>query len=116
LSPPWYQQQNDMILYNVTVKVNHQIHDNWLAWMKVVHLPAMMATGLFSEYTISRLLGTDESDGFTYSVQYLAKDFAAYQTYQEKHAADMQKQHQTQYPDQFVAFRTIMKVIERGLE
>ena len=103
-----------MFLYNVTVKVDHLVHNKWLAWMKVVHIPHMMDTGCFLEYTISRLLGTDESDGFTYSIQYLAKSFSTYQIYEEKFAAKMQKEHYDEFKDQFVAFRTIMKVVERG--
>lgn len=103
-----------MILYNVTIKVEHDIHKDWLAWMKVVHLPDMMKTGYFIEYTISRLMGTDESDGFTYSIQYLMPNFAAYQDYQQEHAASMQRKHHARYENKYVAFRTIMKVIERG--
>ncbi|MEL6656425.1 MAG: DUF4286 family protein [Bacteroidota bacterium] len=103
-----------MILYNVTIKVEHDVHKDWLAWMKVVHLPAMMKTGYFLEYTISRLMGTDESDGFTYSIQYLLNDFSSYQDYQQTEAANMQRKHHNRYKDKYVAFRTIMKVIERG--
>lgn len=103
-----------MILYNVTIKIEHDIHNDWLAWMKVVHLPDMMKTGYFIEYTISRLMGTDESDGFTYSIQYLMPNFAAYQDYQQEHAASMQRKHHARYENKYVAFRTIMKVIERG--
>lgn len=103
-----------MILYNVTVQIDHSSHNEWLAWMKVVHLPEMMQTGMFLEYTISRLLGTDETEGFTYSIQYLARDFSAYQEYQEKHAAEMQRKHHERYQEKYVAYRSIMKVVERG--
>lgn len=103
-----------MILYNVTIKIEHGVHKNWLAWMKVVHLPEMMKTGYFLEYTISRLMGTDETDGFTYSIQYLLNDFGTYQEYQEKEAAHMQSKHHNRYKDKYVVFRTLMKVIERG--
>lgn len=103
-----------MILYNVTIKIEHGVHNDWLAWMKVVHLPEMMETGYFLEYTISRLMGTDETDGFTYSIQYLMNDFSAYQDYQKNEAAAMQAKHHGRYKDKYVAFRTIMKVIEKG--
>ena len=103
-----------MILYNVTIKIEHASHNDWLAWMKGVHLPEMMDTGYFTEYTISRLMGTDETDGFTYSIQYLLSDFSAYQDYQEKEAANMQHKHHSRYKDKYVAFRTLMKVIERS--
>ena len=103
-----------MVLYNTTIKINHDVQVEWLAWMKVVQLPAMMETGLVIEYTISRLLGTDEADGFTYSVQYLMDGFSNYQIYQEKHAAGMQKLLHEKYEGKYVAFRTVMKVIERS--
>lgn len=102
-----------MILYNVTIKIDHESHKDWLAWMKVVHLPEVMQTGKFIEYTISRMLGTDETDGFTYSIQYLAHDFTAYQEYQEHFAANLQRKHHERYQEKYVAFRSIMKVVER---
>ncbi|MBT6516091.1 MAG: DUF4286 family protein, partial [Crocinitomicaceae bacterium] len=38
-----------MIVYSVTVKVNQEIEENWLRWMKEVHIPDVMATGFFLE-------------------------------------------------------------------
>ncbi|MBT6440423.1 MAG: DUF4286 family protein, partial [Flavobacteriales bacterium] len=26
-----------MIIYNVTVKINNEVHDEWLQWMKETH-------------------------------------------------------------------------------
>lgn len=102
------------ILYNVTIKIDHEVHNDWLAWMKRVHMPAMIDTGYFEEYTMSRLMGSDETDGFTYSIQYLAPSFSAYQEYQEKQAAAMQKSHHAKFQSKYVAFRTLMKVVDRG--
>lgn len=101
------------ILYNVTIQIEHGVHQEWLSWMKRVHMPAMLDTGYFEEYTISRLMGNDETTGFTYSIQYLAPSFSAYQEYQEKQAAAMQKSHNDKFKDHYVAFRSLMKVIER---
>ncbi|MEO8448027.1 MAG: DUF4286 family protein, partial [bacterium] len=28
-----------MILYNVTVNVDDSVHDEWLEWMKTIHIP-----------------------------------------------------------------------------
>ena len=36
-----------MILYNVTIKVDHDIHDEWMEWMKQTHIPQVLETGLF---------------------------------------------------------------------
>ncbi len=102
------------ILYNVTIQIEHSVHNEWLAWMKRVHMPAMIDTGYFEEYTISRLMGNDETDGFTYSIQYLAPSFSAYQEFQETQAAAMQKSHHDNFKDRYVVFRSLMKVIQKG--
>src|SRR4051812_43707164 len=60
-----------MIIYNVTVKVAHPIAAEWLRWMKDEHMPDILATGLFIESRLCRLLEQDETDGITYSAQYM---------------------------------------------
>jgi hypothetical protein len=45
-----------MIIYNVTSKVTNNIQDRWLQWMKEDHIPEIMATGLFHDFRICRLL------------------------------------------------------------
>lgn len=100
-----------MILYNVTVKISHSVHDDWLRWMKEVHIPDVLATGLFTEYKLCRLLGVDESDGVTYATQYFCPDMESFKIYQEKYAPRLQKDHKDRYEDQYVAFRTLMEVV-----
>ena len=45
-----------MILYNVTVSIDYDIHQNWLKWMKEVHVPNVLATGLFIESKIATII------------------------------------------------------------
>ena len=33
-----------MIIYNVTVKIEHVIANQWLLWLKNVHIPELIAT------------------------------------------------------------------------
>ncbi|MCB0581299.1 MAG: DUF4286 family protein [Phaeodactylibacter sp.] len=103
-----------MILYNVTVKVDHDVHDDWLAWMKTVHIPDVLATGLFTGHKLCRLLGVDESDGITYAIQYFSPDMEAFQQYQQHHAPRLQKEHTERYEGRYVAFRTLMEVLAEG--
>lgn len=103
-----------MILYNVTIQIEHDVHHEWLAWMREEHIPEVMATGCFKEYRISRLMGVDEQDGFTYSIQYLMPHIGAYQDYQKEHALALQAKHNERYKEKFVAFRTLMKVVDQS--
>ena len=49
-----------MILYNVTVNVDEQICNEWLSWMREIHVPDILATGLFLETKIARIHAEEE--------------------------------------------------------
>ena len=102
-----------MIIYNVTVKVENDIHEEWLHWMKTKHIPDVMETKCFEEYRFSKIL-VDEPDGQTYSIQYLTASQSKLDEYQEKFAGDLQKEHAVKYNNKFVAFRTLLKVVDQG--
>jgi hypothetical protein len=74
-----------MIIYNVTTKVTHTIHQSWLAWIKQEHIPEVMNTGLFHDYRICRLLEQDDSEGPTYTIQYATDTLENYYTYIQEH-------------------------------
>ncbi|MFT7333816.1 MAG: hypothetical protein ACI81S_002037 [Sphingobacteriales bacterium] len=99
-----------MILYNVTVKVEATIEKDWLDWMKTVHVPDVMKTGMFADYKICRVLGEEAEN--TFSFQYFAHSTEHLQKYQKDHAPQLQKEHSDRYKDKFVAFRTLLEVIE----
>jgi hypothetical protein len=100
-----------MIIYNVTIKVEHSIADEWLEWMKTVHIPDVMLTGLFLEHHIFKVL-VDEADGVTYSIQYLCENMELYEKYNTEHAPALQAETQKKYNGRFVAFRTLLEVID----
>ena len=99
-----------MILYNVTVKIDKDSHDEWLRWMKEVHIPDVLATGCFTENKLCRVM-IDEPDGFTYSIQYFSKDMETIEKYHKQYAAKLQKEHHDRYDGKFVAFRTLMEIV-----
>jgi len=100
-----------MILYNVTVSIDAQIHEEWLDWMRSTHIPEVMATGCFLESRISRVHGEEEG-GMTFSVMYLCPSEAIYKQYEIEHAPALQNQHAAKYQGKFAAFRTTLSVIE----
>ena len=100
-----------MILYNVTVKVINEVKEDWLKWMRETHIPDVLNTGLFVDHKICHLLGEDESEGTTYAIQYFAKNMEDFALYNEKYAKALQNDHSQRYPNQYVAFRTLMEVL-----
>lgn len=102
-----------MFIYNVTVNVDTSIQEDWLSWMKSNHIPDVMATGFFREYRISRLMVEEES-GITFSIQYTVDSLDQLQAYQQSQAPRLQKEVKDRYGDRFVAFRTVMEVLQHG--
>ncbi len=101
-----------MIIYNVTVNVEEEIHADWIAWMKEVHIPEVMKTGIFIENKICKVLSTTEDEtGHTYAVQYTCLSMENLENYQKNYAPRLQKEHLDRYQGKFVAFRTLLEVI-----
>lgn len=101
-----------MIVYNVTVNIDADIHDEWLAWMRSTHIPQVVNTGCFIESKLSRING-EEDGGVTYSIMYVSPSKEKYEEYQELHAPKLQKEHTDKYQGKFAAFRTVLDVIEQ---
>ena len=87
------------------------MHDDWLQWMKTVHVPDVMATGKFSHHVFSKVMIEDE-DGTNYSIQYHCENMDALQDYQDNHAPKLQEEHTARYKDQYVAFRTLLEIVD----
>ena len=49
-----------MIIYNVTINVDEIIHSDWLKWMQNKHINDVLATGLFTNTKMVRVLVEEE--------------------------------------------------------
>lgn len=98
------------IIYNVTIQIEKDIAEDWLGWMKEVHIPDVMATGMFESFQISRII-KDSPEGINYAVQYICQDMKTLHQYQIKHAQKLQADHTERYQGKFVAFRTLMEIV-----
>lgn len=102
-----------MIIYNVTVKIEKDVEREWLHWMKTQHIPDVMSTGLFKEYRLGKVL-MEDPEGTNYSIQYLCENMEKLHTYQEEHAKALQEEHTDRYKNKFVAFRTLLEVVDHN--
>jgi hypothetical protein len=101
-----------MFIYNVTVKVNDSIKNEWLQWLKNEHIPEVIATDCFSKATILRLMDIDEAEGPTYAIQYFAESKSAYNQYIDKYAGILRQKSIDKWRDQFIAFRSFMQIVD----
>ena len=100
-----------MIIYNVTVNIDEVVCDQWVEWMKIVHIPDVMSTGCFLEFRFAKVLVEEES-GTTYSIQYLSRNMESLNDYQSNFATRLQKEHSDKFANKYVAFRTLLELVD----
>lgn len=100
-----------MYIYNVTVNIAADAHDEWLRWMREVHMPDVMKTGCFIDCKLLRVLHV-EDDGHTYSAQYKFMEMRDIEQYQKQFAQGLQAEYKKKFADKYAAFRTVLQIID----
>lgn len=101
------------ILYNVTCSVSPEIHQEWLHWMKSIHIPEVMATGMFDEYKLCRIKEYEEN-GLTFAIQYIAPSRENFDRYNTEFAPALQQKHRLKYGESVLAFRTTLEILDES--
>jgi antibiotic biosynthesis monooxygenase (ABM) superfamily enzyme len=102
-----------MIIYHVTVKVEADTIDEWLSWMKEIHIPDVLKTGHFTGYRMSRMI-PDDQDGATFGIQYTLNSMENLEAYLQHHAPTLQKEHINKFEGKFIAYRTLHEIVDSG--
>lgn len=105
-----------MYIYNVTINVDESIHDEWLSWMKGIHIPEVLETGKFLKAIMSEVLVKEDMGGITYSVQYTCESKELLINYYEKDAPRLRQATFDKFGNKFGAFRTEMKIVREFLK
>ncbi len=101
-----------MIVYNISNKVDLAIEADWVQWQLKEHIPAIMASGQFTDSKFYKLLGDEDDDSATYIVQYFAASVENYHNYVHNFAPQRRQEAFEKWGDRFIAFRSIMQVVQ----
>lgn len=101
-----------MYIYNVTTNIEDTAHDEWLHWMKTVHIPQVLSTGKFLSAKMTKVLVEEESGGHTYSVQYTVPDKETLDRYYEEDASRLREDAMKLFAGKLVSFRTELEVVD----
>lgn len=102
------------LLYNVTVKVEHGIVQEWKEYMIANHILDVMNTDCFIDFRFTKLLYMDDEEGVTFAIQYIAPDLESFERYHRDYAAKLQAEHKAIYGEKALAFRTVMEIIHES--
>lgn len=100
-----------MYIYNVTTNIEESAHEEWLSWMKVIHIPDVLATGKFLNAKMSRVLVEEETGGVTYSVQFTTVDKETLEKYYVEDAERLRQDATKLFAGKFVSFRTELEIV-----
>ena len=98
-----------MILFNITVNISLAAEKDWLRFMKEVHIPEIMASGLPLETKLLRLLTEIDNEGVTYTNQFIFRTMEDFLAYQTNYQAELQDKHHQKFNGQYVSFRTLLE-------
>jgi len=100
-----------MFLYNVTVGIDADIEEEWLAWMKSEHIPDVLGTGMFVHHKLYKVLHDNNDGSISYSVQYFAESLDNVVHYLEQLAPPLIEKHKLKYGNKQVVFRTLLEEV-----
>jgi len=100
-----------MIVYNISTKINPDIETEWVQWQQQEHIPDIMASGQFIDYKFYRLIDPQQEDGLVYIVQYFSPSLDNYYHYINNIAPTLRQKALENWGEQFIAFRTLMQVV-----
>jgi hypothetical protein len=101
-----------MIFYNITTKIDELLAKDWLAWQRELQIPEILATNHFDDHRIFHLLDQDESDGITFTVQFITDSAARYEAFLKDHASRFNHQAAERWQQHFVYFQSSMELVQ----
>jgi hypothetical protein len=101
-----------MFVYNITTKVDHEIMGEWLRWEKEIHIPEIMATGLFIEYKFFQLLEHDDDAGQNFVIQFIANRREDYDAFLNQFAPRLQNAPFVKWGEKTVSFQTLLQNVQ----
>ena len=102
------------IIYNISYSVPVNLAKDWQAWMLEQHIPEIMSTNCFTNYQWVKLLDMDETEAYTFAIQFYAANNQYLQKYLQEYAPLLRKKAGDKWGNAIVGFRTTMQVIAKG--
>jgi hypothetical protein len=101
-----------VIIYAVSIAIKKSVHEEWMRYMKEVHIPDVMRTGCFRKCELQRVLEpASEAEFLAYSIQYSSDSIEDYEHYRTEFAVRLQAEHTQRFAEEFRATREVREVM-----
>lgn len=99
------------VLYSVTVRIDRAAADEWLAWMRAEHIPAVLRAGEFLGCAIALEVSPPATDRLAVTLEYRIASLEALHRYQATAAPALQAVHAERYAGRFEASRSVRTLL-----
>ena len=97
-----------MLIYQVKIEVDPGIEDEWQQYMKRIHVPDVLATGLIVTHQIWKI---SDSEIPTYCYNYFFKDKSSYEQYNRDFASALRADPIKKFKNKFKASRQFFDLV-----
>ena len=101
-----------MLIFNTTYKVSNSITDSWITWIQTQHIPFMLTDKQFSRPQIAKIVGSEDEQGVSFSVQFDIADMPTLMDWHKQNATQFQQNFQKAFGNDVQFFSTVLEVIE----
>lgn len=101
-----------MLIFNTTYKVSLKIKDKWLNWTKESHIPFMLQSGNFTKAQITKIVGSEDEEGISYSVQFHIDDMDMLMIWHKNNASIFQSNCAAIFGSEVSFFSTVLELID----
>ena len=93
-----------MLTYQVKIKIEPAVEKEWLHWMKTIHVPDVIATGLIRSFQILKPSGENQ----LYLFHYHFNSVEDYHHYRAQFAPMLKAHPHKKFPNQFKVERDLL--------
>ncbi len=101
-----------MVIYNVTTHVEPSVLEDWLMWMRQNHLPELLATDIFKEIKIFKVVNEQDQGGVSYAIQHIFDSEEKLKHFVKELGPVARKKSEERYGNRILYFETELHLIE----
>lgn len=101
-----------MLIHNITYNIDKQLEEEFLIWMKDIHIPKVMKTGFPKSQKIMRLLTELDNGGTTFSVQYKFDSIEGFEVFENDYLDDLHDEVHGKYKGNYVHFVSLLEELD----
>ena len=101
-----------MLIFNTTYQVTTNHTEIWIQWIKNEHIPFMMKSDVFLEPQISKIVGSEDESGTSFSVQFKVDDMDTLVLWHTEYATEFQDKVSNKFGTEVVFFSTVLELLD----